>query len=86
LFGIAISDLQHILFLQHVGTDTKGKMLSGNCGQFLAIEHRKVEGGEEEEEEEEDKEEEKEEEEEAGLVEEGVEIEGKKDKEQGEEN
>jgi len=70
---MAISDPQHTLFLQHVGNDTNGKMLSGNC-HFLAMKHCKVEVGEGEEEEE------------ARLVEEGFEIEGKKDKEQGEEN
>jgi hypothetical protein len=52
---MAISDpQQHTLFLQHVGSDTKGKMLGGHCCHWLAIKHCKVEVGEEEEEEEEE--------------------------------
>jgi len=39
-----ISDPQYT-FLQHVGTDTNGKMLSGNCCHFLAIKHCKMEVG-----------------------------------------
>ena len=77
---MAISDPQHTRFLQHFGTDTNVKMLSGNCCHFLAIKHCKVELGEDEEEEEE------EEEEASRLEEEGVGIDWKKDKEQGKEN